>query len=299
MSALDFIKIFGYEGTPTEGIDAFEVFQGMGGGSLSTTGSGSKTTVTTPGIVADGADGIPGEVWQAQQRLITTCQRYLTRFLDVSNTCKDFDTIISNYIGLLDAFKDISPSWSAFGSQHAILQNLDPLWNLKDRDMSPKESQWVTDFETVGNEVNTWLGNSMDAQTSTMLAEAELADATTEEAIATAQAKVAAAKETEKAVVDGLPAILLPELPELIKGGSLLFAGEWEYLAAVVIRITLKIGLTYLTKWFERKLKLGDTDQANWQELVKAIQDLKYNDEELDFGPVRIYLRSKVVETPA
>lgn len=298
MSALDYLKIRGYDGTPGEGVTTFEVFQGIGG-SASTAGGTSTPVTTKPGLVADGADGIPGEVWQAQQRLITTCQRYLTRFLDVSKTYKDFDTIISNYSGLLESFKDISPSWNAFNSQHAILQNLDPLWTLRDRDLSPEESQWVTDVESVGNTVNLWLGNSMDAQTTTMLAEAELATATTDAAIATAQAKVLAAREQEKAVVDGLPAIMLPELPELIKGGVLLFAGEWEYLAAVVIRILFKIGVTYLTKWVERKLKLGDPDQGNWSGLVKAVQDLKYNDEELDFGPVRIYLRSKVVETPA
>lgn len=88
-----------------------------------------------------------------------------------------------------------------------------------------------------------------------------------------------------------LPVPIIPKLPE-IPFPSL--PSRRNDLPAIIMGQLVKVGgrafLTYLKRSMEQKsfLRQGDA--------VQALKDLKYNDEEDDFGAYRTYHRSKIVE---
>jgi hypothetical protein len=297
--AVDFIKIRNYAGTPAEAMAYFEVFQGIGGGDATQTAAPVTTlpVTTKPGITPDGQDGIPGDVWKAEQRLVEKCTRYLARFIGVSKN-EEFEALLEQYIELLAALSKGDASWEAFRNVQTLLQDLEPLWNLRDRDPSPDEQKWITDFSAWGTAFDTWLGKAMDARTATLVAEDALTEATTGDAFTTAQTNLATAKAAEAQADANLPAVIIPELPALIRGGLILIStGDFSALVPVLIRIAVNVGVTYLVKWIERlrQTEKGAITRDDWNNLISAVHALQYNDEELDYGAFRVYLRSKIL----
>lgn len=88
-----------------------------------------------------------------------------------------------------------------------------------------------------------------------------------------------------------LPVPLIPKLPTLPFPK---LPSRRNDLPAIIIGQIVKLGgsafLTYLKRSMEQKSLLRQGD------VVRALKDLKYNDEEDDFGAYRTYHRSKIVE---
>jgi hypothetical protein len=98
----------------------------------------------------------------------------------------------------------------------------------------------------------------------------------------------------------GVPAENVPQLPSLadLIGGALASAGG---LPGIIMYVITRIGTNLLMRVLDNIMipETGDTEELAdiLTEILEAIKDLKYNDEEIDFGAFRANLRSKVILT--
>ena len=261
---LDLIRIRGYEGGPAE------AFQGIGGGDATAT----PTNPTTPPK--------PGE----------------EKLTDVTGN-QDFNKVLTAYITVLTASgANKKPNWSALNNQLDLIARADTLWTTGDHNPSKEVMEWLKDADDYSTKLEQWFEDELAAQYAKQQAQDALDQATTDAERAAAQAAFDAAA-TMSATADGeLPANNpVNKLVAIIAISRALMAGQWVLAAIIAIRMGVPMLIDYLVKWVKGKLPGKNPTHKDLQKLIEAVESLQYNDEEIDFGAFRAYLRSKVIES--
>jgi hypothetical protein len=224
--------------------------------------------------------------WAAQQRLINTLINYLSSLSPGDNT--DARGIVSDYIALLEATKAFSPSLDAFSINREALSELHLIWDTLDRQPSVEEIEWSRNLITIGDTLETWVCNAIDAHTSTLVARAALDEATTPEAQAAAQTTLGLAEADETRISSDLPAVIIPNLPDLVKGIIAVFAGNWSLALGVLVRIVVKIGVSAIIRFLKRKLMLPppgeNIDKTDIKKIISALEDIALKDAVIKYG---------------
>ena len=141
------------------------------------------------------------------------------------------------------------------------------------------------DWGTVGDEVLTQLQQYYTAQQDWL---------TQMEALGDQQEQAASAAQSRG--VRELPAVIpnAPMIPVLLATLATGGASVPVVLGEILIQVGLSVADAQLRKLFNRLDPNSPENQI--KALVEAINDLKYNDEVVDFGAVRIHHKGKVIE---
>jgi hypothetical protein len=311
---LSYIRIRGLEDSDTE------VFQGSG---ASSGAPGNTGTLPEKEAAYD-----LGTVWAAQKKFTATLIAYLNKLDPGQNG--DWESILSDYVNVLNAANGLASSTTAYDLSTKAVAELPIIWQTIDRQPSKEMATWTQDAETFAGTLENWYKTAVkarhdydDATDALEVAQQQLADAETQAeidaanaAIIAAQTKVDAANAEMTAAANagddsGRGLTRDPGLPvdstfgKLVAIGVLaraLATGNVMLIGVTLIRIFVPVIIDLGVDWLMKKLP-GSKKQdlvpvvKEMERMVTALEALKYNDEEIDFGAFRAYLRSKIIES--
>jgi hypothetical protein len=279
---LDFIRIRNLEDSDSE------VFEGIGASGTST---GTGGTLPEKQAAYD-----LSKVWAAQQKFTATLMSYLNKLDPGQNG--DAESLVSDYVNLLTAANGLDSSLTAYDLSTKAILELPVLWETLNRNPSKEMVQWMNEADTFSANLEQWFEDELTAQAAKQDAKDALAAATTDEERAAAQAAITAAATMETTADGELPATNpVNKIVAIIAIARALMAGQVMLAAIIAIRMGVPMLIDYLVKWVKGKLPNNNLTRADLQKLIEAVEALKYNDEEVDFGAFRMYLRSKIIES--
>lgn len=310
MNHEDYIRIYNLEGPQTE------VFRGLVARGSSVTSGGSGGTVPTPTEgepvtpplepIAPGEKPVtPAEkkafdlkaAWTAQQKLTGTIINFLSALDPGKNT--DAGNIITDYVSLLDAAKQFSPSLEAFGVSRDALGQLPGIWDTLNRQPSKEEVEFVQAADSYATALETWfhggltaLYNKETAETAIAAAQAALSAANTDaEAVAAqaalnaANAQLDTAEGSMAANESQLPVETLPQkMVALMVLARAVMTGNWPLVGVTLIRIVVPLAIDYLARWIGGKLPGKKPTTTDLQPIVDALRDLALKSTTIQFG---------------
>jgi hypothetical protein len=279
---LDYIRIRGLKDSDTE------VFQGIGA-------VGTSAGGTTP-VKQKQDDYDLGEVWTAQKKFAATLIAYLNKLDPGQNG--DAASIVSDYVSVLTAANGLKSSTTAYEIGTQAILELPVLWETLNRNPSKEMVAWMTEADTYSAELEKWFNDELTAQYARQEAEDALAVATTDAERATAESAISAATQMETTADGELPAVNpINKVVAIIAITKALLAGQFLLAGIIAIRMGVPMLIDYIVRWAKGKLPGNNPTRADLKKLTEAIEALKYNDEEIDFGAFRAYLRSKIIES--